>query len=287
MSIEHMQLNTLVDGLSFPEGPRWYRGELYFSDFYTHTVHAVTASGGLRTVCTVAQQPSGLGWLPDGRLLIVSMIDRKLLAFDGRELIEHADLAHIATCHCNDMVVDGHGRAYVGNFGFDRRTEEFKAADLALVLPSGESRVAATGLAFPNGSVVDNDGKVLIVGETQGNRLTAWDIDADGSLSNQRVWAALGNYVPDGICLDAEGCIWSADPRNNAVVRVREGGEIVDEIDTGERGAYACMLGGPRRRTLYICTNTGSGPDASARRDGRIEYVEVGVPGAGWPGNES
>lgn len=276
---------VVAEGLSFPEGPRWRAGALYVSDFYRHTVFRLPPGGELQPVVEVPNQPSGLGWLPDGRMLIVSMTDRRLLRMetDGG-LVEHADLSELAGYHCNDMVVDAGGGAYVGNFGFDTRGDaEMKLADLIRVEADGRASVAAEGFAFPNGSVITPDGETLIVGETRGNRLTAFDIDAVGALSNRRVWADLGGNFPDGICLDAEGAIWVADPRNHEAIRVREGGEVVERISTGAYGSYACMLGGDDRKTLFICTCTGSGPHAAARRDGRIEAIRVAVPGAGLP----
>jgi len=278
-------MDIIADGLSFPEGPRWHDGRLYYSDFYRHVVTAVGEDGEMEIVAEVPNQPSGLGWLPDGRMLIVSMIDRKLLRreADG-SLALHADLADIATFHCNDMVVDAEGRAYVGNFGFDTHGDDVEPqpANLALVHPDGRAEVAASGLEFPNGTVITPDGKTLIIGESRGRKLTAFDIAGDGALANRRVWADLSPHVPDGICLDAEGAIWVADPRGNCVIRVREGGEVTDTIEVG-RGAFACMLGGANGTRLFVCTATGSGPHAEARRDGRIEACDVEVPRAGLP----
>ncbi len=278
-------LQVVAEGLSFPEGPRWHEGAFYFSDFYRHSVFRISAIGTLETVAGVPTQPSGLGWLPDGRMLIVSMTDRKLLRqeADG-SLVEHANLYDLAAYHCNDMVVDATGGAYVGNFGFNSHGGETpREGNLIRISPAGAVSVAAEGLAFANGSVITPDGKVLIVGETRGNRLSAWDIASDGSLSNRRIWADLGKNFPDGICLDAEGAIWVADPRNNETIRFAEGGEVLQRISTGDRGSFACMLGGEDRRTLYICTCAGSGPAAAERRDGRIETIRVNIPGAGHP----
>ena len=278
------QLQVLLEGLHFPEGPRWHEGRLWFSDFYAHEVVAVDLEGKRETIVRVPEQPSGLGWLPDGRLLVVSMLDRKLMRLDPGGLVEAADLSELATGPCNDMVVDAEGRAYVGNFGFDRHAGESPVgAVLARVDPDGRVSVAARDLQFPNGTVITPDGATLIVGESGGRRLTAFDRAADGALSNRRVFADLAPNVPDGICLDAEGAIWSADPRNREVIRVVEGGEVRDRLPTGERGAYACMLGGPERRTLFVCTCRTSGPDAAAEREGRIEITRVDVPGAGLP----
>ena len=277
-------LNVLLDGIYFGEGPRWRDGHLWLSDFYAHKVLKVTPDGSRSHVATVLEQPSGLGWLPDGSMLIVSMKDRKLMRLAGGNLTEHADMSSIAAWHCNDMVVSADGRAYVGNFGYDHYSEpEEKTANLVRVDPDGSVHLADSGLKFPNGSVITPDGKTLVVGETRGNRLTAWDIAEDGSLTNRRVWADLGKNFPDGICLDEDGAIWVADPRLKETIRVREGGEITHRISTADFGSYACMLGGDDRKTLYICTAPGSGPGATEAPKGRIEYCRVDIPGAGLP----
>lgn len=278
-------LAPLLDGLTFTEGPRWHDGRLWFSDFYTHRVLAVTPEGKAETVLEVAQRPSGLGWLPDGSLLVVSMLDRRLLrARDGRAA-PHADLAAVATGPCNDMVVDARGRAYVGNFGYDfAGGASLQLATLALVSPDGEVTAAAGELAFPNGTVITPDDATLILGETFGRRLTAFDIASDGTLSNRRVWADLGEVTPDGICLDEAGGIWVADPTNSQCVRVVEGGEVTDRIPTSQ-GCFACMLGGADGRTLHLITGRLSG-DVDllvAELPGRVETVRVDVRGAGRP----
>lgn len=281
-----MELTPILDGLSFGEGPRWRNDRLWFSDFYRHEVVTVTPDGQRETVFEVAEQPSGLGWLPNGDLLVVSMLDRRLLRWDGRWPSTHADLSELVASPCNDMVVDADGRAYVGNFGFDRHAgEPFAETTMIVVEPDGRPSVGAENLAFPNGAVITGDGNTLIVGETMANRLTAFDRDpGTGQLGNRRVWADLGHNLPDGICLDAEGAIWVADPRNGQVFRVLEGGEVTDRIGCGPgRHAFACMLGGSDRRTLFVVTNETSGPPAAATRNGRIESVTVAVPGDGWP----
>lgn len=278
------QTTILLADLTFPEGPRWHDGRLWFSDFYAHEVVALDVAGKRETIVEVPGQPSGLGWTPDGRLLVVSMTDRRLLRLDPDGLVEVADLSALAGYHCNDMVVDGEGRAYVGNFGYNSHDgDPFQTADLIRVDPDGSASVAATGLAFPNGSVITPDGGTLIVGETRGHVLSAWDRHPDGSLHNRRVWADLAGGWPDGICLDAEGAVWVADPRNKETIRVLEGGEVTTRISTGEMGSFACMLGGAERRTLFICTCRQSGPGTAELRSGRIETIEVSVPGAGWP----
>ena len=275
---------TLLDGLCFPEGPRWHEGRLWFSDMYAGRVMAVDLDGRAETVVEVAGDPSGLGWLPDGRLLVVSMRDRRLLRLDPQGLAQVADLTPFATYHCNDMVVDAHGRAYVGNFGFDYRARaEMRTANLVLVHPDGRVQVAAGDLLFPNGTVITPDGRTLVVGESFAARLTAFDVAAAGTLSNRRVWAQLEKAVPDGICLDAEGAIWVASPVGQAVLRVRGGGAVTHRIPVATQ-AVACMLGGPQRRTLFLCTSGSFDPEVTrAERSGRIEVVEVEVPGAGWP----
>jgi len=248
-------------------------------------VLAVGLDGRVERILDVPTQPSGLGWLPDGRLLVVSMTDRKLLRVDPGGLAVRADLSGIATFHCNDMVVDGQGRAYVGNFGWDYEsgTPQRNAA-LALVHPDGRVVRAADDLAFPNGTVITPDGGTLIVAETFARCLTAFDVaPGDGTLSNRRLWASTDPVFPDGICLDAEGAVWVASPLSNEVVRVREGGEITHHIATG-RHAIACMLGGPDRRTLFILTADAIRREQTRpKRSARIETVHVDVPGAGLP----
>jgi sugar lactone lactonase YvrE len=279
-----MDPSVVLDGLTFPEGPRWHDGRLWFSDFYSRRVLALSLDGRTETMAIVDQLPSGLGWMPDGDLLVVSMLDRKLLRQHGGRLTVHADLAALAGGPCNDMVVDRQGRAYVGNFGYERfQGAPEQPAALIRVDPDGSMHVAATGLRFPNGSVITPDGKTLIVGETMGNRLTRFSITPDGELADSRIFARVEGLFPDGICLDAEGAIWVADPRGNRVVRVREGGEIIQTITLPGRNAYACMLGGANRRTLFICTAPGSGPEREGKTDGKIEMIEVAVPGAGLP----
>lgn len=276
--------NVVVDGLTFPEAPRWHDGKLWFSDFYSHRVLTVDTTGRLETVVEVPQRPSGLGFTADGGVLIVSMLDRRLLRFDGSRLDVVADLSAFATGPCNDMVVDALGRAWVGNFGFDHHHgEPPRTTCLVRVDPDGKVTRVADDLFFPNGTVITPDGRTLIVAETRAHRLTAFDIDASGMLASRRVFAQLDDCFPDGICLDAEGAVWVADARNPRVLRVFDGGRVDRTVSMGDRNAYACMLGGPDRRMLYVCTNTSSGPAMAEKRDGRIESVRVDVPGAGWP----
>ena len=275
---------VLAEGLRFPEGPRWHDDRLVFSDQHDAKVRALTVAGELSTVVAVPHRPSGLGWDPHGHMLVVSMDDRRLLRFDGSGLEEVADLTPLATWHCNDMVVDALGRAYVGNFGFDLDGGgDVTTANLVRVDPDGSISVAAAELRFPNGTVITPDGATLVVGESYGGVLTAFAVAADGSLSNRREWAKLHGAVPDGICLDAEGAIWSACPLTGRVLRVLEGGEVTDVVTVDRRGAYACMLGGPRRSTLFVCAADASNPAETATMRGAIEVCEVDVPGAGLP----
>ena len=275
----------LVDGLCFGEGPRWHNGRLYFSDMHANTVYTVDSTGKLETVVRLDNdQPSGLGWLPDGRLLIVSMTERQLLVFDGSTLNELADLSSLASYHCNDMVTDALGRSYVGNFGFNVHAREtFRKAEMILVQPDGNSRIVAEELAFPNGTVITPDGKTLIVGESMAARLTAFAIVPDGSLTHQRLWAKLDDALPDGICLDAAGGIWVASPSSNETLRVEEGGKVTDRVAV-KNGAFACMLGGGNGTTLHILTSRTSDPEACARqKSAAVEIIEVTHAGAGWP----
>ncbi|WP_114227332.1 MULTISPECIES: SMP-30/gluconolactonase/LRE family protein [Sphingomonas] len=294
------QARVLADGIFFGEGPRWHEGRLWFSDFYAHAARSVSLAGDLRTEVELDDQPSGLGWLPDGRLLVVAMRGRQLLRreADG-SLVVHADLSAVHTFLSNDMVVDADGRAYVGNFGFDLHGEirtrgdlavlaDHPTAAIALVHPDGRVEQAADGLHFPNGSVITPDGGTLIVGETLSGQLTAFDILPDGRLANRRLWAQTltdpnAPRLPDGICLDAEGAIWIANPTAPECVRYAEGGDVLEVVTTGQP-SFACMLGGEDGRTLFAMTApTSDSRQASASANGRIEIAHVRVPRAGWP----
>ena len=278
-------VKPLLDGLAFAEGPRWHNGKLWFSDMQGLKVMNVDLDGRTETIAEVPNWPSGLGWLPDGRLLIVSMIDRKLLRLDPDGLKVHADLFKLASFHCNDMVVDGRGNAYVGNFGYDILAHATpKDAEVVLVTPAGAARVVATGLQCPNGSVVTADGKTLIVGESMGHKMTAFDIKPDGSLANQRVWAEVDEgVVPDGCALDAEGAIWLAAPMTNELLRLHEGGGISERIKF-PRPVIACALGGDDRRTLFVISSESIDfEECRIKRPSRIDTMEVAVPGVGWP----
>ncbi len=282
-----MKTTTIIHiGLEFGEGPRWHDGKLWFSDFFRHGVFTLDADGTEERVLTVEARPSGLGWLPNGDLLVVSMSDHKILRYDGSLTTVHADLSDVSEHDCNDMVVGPDGTAYVSIFGFDLHADppvEPQAAHLVVVSPDGVVRTGNKELMFPNGAVITPDGSTLIVGESYGRRYSAYRIDDDGMAVDHRLWADLGELIPDGCCLDAEGAIWFADPVHKKVVRVREGGEVVDEVST-EQSAVACMLGGADGTTLFVLTSKGTHPSrVDGTTTGRIETAEVSVPGAGWP----
>ena len=294
-------LRTLFTGGSYFEGPRWHGGAWWVSDFYTHRVTRLTPEGADTVVTEVEQQPSGLGWLPDGTLLVVSMKDQRLLRLDDGELRTHADLAPYCSGLLNDLVVDDAGRAYVGDFGFDLMGGgQFAPSSLKRVDPDGTVTVVAEDLHFPNGSVITPDGGTLVVGETWGNRFTAFDLAADGSLSNRRVWAQFGPLPqgsavpdlipqvvlgPDGCTLDAEGHVWVADGFHGRVVRVAPGGAMVEEVAAPEgMGVFACALGGEDGRTLLLCC----APDflesnRAPVREAVLVTTRVDVPHAGRP----
>jgi sugar lactone lactonase YvrE len=289
------EVKVLIEGLGFPEDPRWHEGMLWFSDMDEKSVMRVDLDGNLEKIVEVEGTPSGLGWLPNGDLLVVSMADRRLLRFTGEELVEHADMWDLASFNCNDMVVDRNGRAYIGNFGFDfEAMAPYAPGEIISVSPDGEPKVVARDLAFPNGMVITPDGSTLIVGETLGERLTAFDIEPNGDLANQRTWAKMEKMTPDGITIDAEGAVWVPSPVSGAVYRVLEGGEITDEVPL-QTQAYACKLGGADRKTLFITTADPLGQlfelldlpfnadKASEPVGGRIEYCQVEIQGAGRP----
>ncbi|MEU0793353.1 SMP-30/gluconolactonase/LRE family protein [Amycolatopsis sp. NPDC005961] len=290
---------VVVEGFSYLECPRWHDGRLWVSDFYTERVVAIDGRGGTEVVAEVPGQPSGLGFLPDGRLLVVSMRDHRVLVRDGSgRLTENADLSGVVSGVLNDMVVDDRGRAWVGNFGFDLMGgAPLRYTTLTRVDPDGSVSVAAEDLGFPNGMVI-LPGGVLVVAETFAGRLTAFDIGEDGELSGRLVWAQFGEtprtddvgeavqrleVAPDGICADAEGAIWVADAVHNRVLRVEEGGRILDEVDAGT-GVFACMLGGDDGRTLFLCAAPSFAEhERRPVREAQLLAVDVEVPHAGLP----
>lgn len=293
--------HTLVEGGGFFEGPRWHEGSWWVSDFYRHQVATVATDGTETVVVEVEQQPSGLGWLPDGSLVISSMKDHRVLRFVDGELSTLADISAHCGGHLNDLVVDAHGHTFVGNFGFDLMGGGTPAtANLVRVDPDGSVTVAADGLRFPNGAVITPDGSTLIVGETTGNRYTAFTLAADGTLSDRRVWAEFASaptaetfdetlaqisVAPDGCALDAEGYIWAADALGNRVVRVAPGGKIVEERPAPDGlGIFALMLGGDDGTTMLCC----AAPDflehnRATAREAVLLTATVEVPRAGRP----
>ena len=306
------ELKKLTGGLYFGEGPRWHENKLWFSDFYSHKVMTLDENNSLETVCEVPSQPSGLGWLPNGDLLIVSMLDRKILKFSEGSISVHADLSEYVEHKCNDMVVSRDGTAYVGNFGMGDAGESMNTTHLMIVKSDGTVLKGPDNLLFPNGTVITEDGKKLIVAETLGAKLTSFDIEDNGELINRKLWARTSPlfslliikflsllgfdlskvdfskysknlHVPDGICLDEKNGIWIASPTSKAVVRIEKGGNITDIIST-PKGAFACMLGGKDRKTLYVIISNSSDPEeAQASPEGEIHSIEVEIPGVGKP----
>ena len=306
------ELKKLTGGLYFGEGPRWHENKLWFSDFYSHKVMTLDENNSLETVCEVPSQPSGLGWLPNGDLLIVSMLDRKILKFSEGSISVHADLSEYVAHKCNDMVVGRDGTAYVGNFGMGDAGESLNSTHLMIVKSDGTVLKGPDNLLFPNGTVITKDGKNLIIAETLGAKLTSFDIEDNGELTNRKLWARTSPlfslliikflssmgfdlskvdfskysknlHVPDGICLDEKNGIWIASPTTKAVVRIEKCGIITDTIST-PKSAFACMLGGKERKTLYVIISNSSDPEeAQASPEGEIHSIEVEIPGVGKP----
>jgi sugar lactone lactonase YvrE len=276
------EFKTLLKDLVLVESPRWHEDRLVFSDWGAGEVIALDLDGNRDVIATIDSIPFCLDRLPDGRLLIVAG-DDLLIRSPAGTLSTFAKLGALSTKPWNDIVADGRGNAYVNNIGFDFPDGEFAPGLIALVGPDGTMRQVAEGLAFPNGMAIMPDNSTLIVAESYGGVLTAYDIAPNGDLSNRRVWAELDGAAPDGICVDAEGAVWFAEVPGRRCVRVREGGEVLQTI-TSELGCFACMLGGPDGTTLFV---TAAGwPDAMTpgSRTGQILAAEVSVPHAGWPG---
>ena len=276
----------LLSGLAIGESPRWHEDRLWFSNWGAQEIIAVDLDGNSEVMALVPTTvPFCIDWLPDGRLLVVAGQEAQLLRGnpDG-SLSTYAELGNISERPWNDIVVDGRGNAYVGNIGFDFPEGEFTPGILALATPEGSVRQVADGVAFPNGIVVTPDNSTLILAESYGNRLSAFDIATDGGLSNRRVWADLGDGVPDGICLDAEGAVWYGDVPNKRCVRVREGGEVLQTIEL-DRGCFACMLGGVNKRTLFMMAAVWDPANmmGGGARTGQVLTVEAPAPGVGWP----
>ncbi len=282
------EARVLFSGLAFPESPRWRDGRVWVCNWGAQEIVAVDPEGRIDVVlpAPTATLPFSVDWLRDGRMLIVAGREGFLLRRepDG-SLATHADLNGLSDRGWNEIVVDGRGRAYVNGPGFDMMAgEDFAPGIIGLITPNGAVRQVADGVAFPNGMAVTPDNATVIVAESYARRLTAFDIAADGALSNRRVWADLGDGCPDGICLDAEGAVWYADVPNKRCVRVREGGEILQTIAL-DRGGFACMLGGADRRTLFIAAAHWRGPETmfDQARTGQVLTASVIAPGVGWP----
>ncbi len=289
---------VIREGLSFGEAPRWHGDRLVYSDFYRHAVFSVAADGSdERVEVEVPTQPSGLGWLPDGSLLIVSMTDQRVLRQDaGGTLATHADISEYCGFWANDMVVAADGTAYVGNFGFDLDAflEEQgvdgvltppgpPTANLVVLDPGGRVIQVVGDMAFPNGTVLTPDGGTLIVAETMRMTLTAFDVAGDGTLGHRRTFADMPLVPADGICLNADGQVWVANALAPEALRVAEGGTVTGKVATSQT-CFACMLGGEDGRTLYTLTApTSTVAVASTTSNGRIESAVVDVAGAGLP----
>lgn len=286
-SLKAREVQILLTGLAFGESPRWRENRLWFCNWGMQEVVAVDLEGRSEVMVRVpATIPFSIDWLPDGRLLVVSGSEGLLLRreADGG-LVTHADLRGLSEKGWNEIVVDGRGNTYVNGGGFSLMAgEKFAPGIIALVAPDGSSRQVADGIAFPNGMAVTADNSTLIIAESYGRKLTAFDIAEDGCLGKRRVWADLGGGVPDGICIDADNAVWYADVPNKCCVRVREGGEVLETVKL-DRGCFACMLGGPDKKTLFLMAAEWHGPDkmASAAHTGQVLTIEAPLRGVGWP----
>jgi sugar lactone lactonase YvrE len=277
-------VTVLMEGITFGESPRWHDGRVWFSDWGAHQVIALDPQGGHEVVVSVESFPMCIDFLPDGRLLVVDSARRRLLRreLDG-STVAHADLSPVSDKPWNDIVVDAHGNAYVNTIGFDFPGGEPAPGRVVLVTPAGEVRVVADDLAFPNGMAITADGETLIVAESYGNRLTAYDIGNTGGLTRRRTWAEVGADHPDGICVDAEGAVWYADVGNRHCVRVREGGELLDTVEL-DRGAFACILSrGDQQPQLYVVCQEWGGTQPPPVPTGQIVVFPAPAPGAGKP----
>jgi sugar lactone lactonase YvrE len=286
------EIRQLMDGILMGECPRWHDGKLWFADWVGQTLYTVTEAGAHESVARIASLPFSIDWLPDGRLIVVHAADNDLkVQLPDGSFRTHADLSVLSNYGCNEIVVDGRGNTYVNNINFDMQEgpmaafqdfqqSGFRPGFIALLTADGKLSKVADGLAFPNGMAITPDGKTLVVAESFSADLTAFDIQPDGSLTGRRVWAKLGGQGADGICIDAEGCVWaSSGPR---CVRVREGGEVVEEVAT-DRMCFACMLGGADGKTLFIVANQWTGTVDVEKPTGRVYATRVDVPHAGFP----
>lgn len=301
-------LVKVAEGFHFLEGPRWHENKLWFSDMHGYKVYNMDTSGNISTIAEIPEQPSGLGWLPDGSLIIVSMLDRRLMKLKNGELSIHADMSQLTPFQCNDMVISKDGTAYVGNFGTESVESKINKTCLISVSVEGEAKICTYGLLFPNGTVISSDGKELIVGETFGGNLTSFEINESGELANRAIWARVMPLhfkiitsiirflniplkesnstpfpVPDGICLDSDNGIWIASPTTSEVIRYKKGGKITDRIVTPQP-AYACMLGGENGKELFILTAGSSNPQfCKENKTGEIYKIGVEYEGSGKP----
>jgi len=284
MSSSTRDVQTLLSGRAFVESPRWHKGRLWFSDWLTHEIVSVDLSGKSDVMFRVASFPFSIDWLPNGRLVATSGTQLLCEQPDG-SLATYADLSSVCKKGLNEIVVDGRGNIYVNDVGFDLMSgEKFAPGMIVLLAPNGTTRQVADGIAFPNGMAVTPDNSTLIVAESYGKKLTAFDIKPDGGVSNRRVWADLGNGVPDGICIDADNAVWYGDVPNKRCVRVHEGGEVLQVINL-DRGCFACILGGADGTTLFMMAAEWHGVSkmTDGARTGQVVTVEAPAPGAGWP----
>jgi sugar lactone lactonase YvrE len=285
--LQMSEVQTLLTGLAFGESPRWHEDRVWLCDWVAQEIMAVDLEGKSEVIAHVQfpSVPMCIDFLPNGRLLVVSTQEKRLLSREPNgSLVTYADLSGLSASSWNEIVVDGRGNAYINGSSFDFLTgKELASGIIALVTPDGSVRRVADGIAFPNGMVVTPDNSTLIVAESFGKRLTAFDIADDGGLSNRRVWADLGDGAPDGICLDAENAIWYADVPNKRCMRVREGGEVLQVINL-DRGCFACALGGVDGRTLFLVATEWRGFSGMAGGERTGQVLSVGAParGVGW-----
>lgn len=297
-----MTPTVLARGFSFLEGPRWHDGRLWASDIYGREIVAVAPDGVVERIHDVPGRPSGLGWLPDGSLVVVSQEDSTVLRIEPSGIRSvHAELGGISTGMLNDLVVDGAGNTWVGNLGFDFvGGAPVAPTRLVRIRPDGDAEAVGDDVWFPNGMAITPDGGTLLVGESFGNRISAFPLSPTGEVGPRRTWAAFGGMpdtsdasefvgrlsaMPDGMCLDAEGALWMADAIGSRVIRVTEGGTVLAEVSTAEAGAFACMLGGADGRTLFICSSLplDRHEEATTTRNGTLLTMTAPAPRAGRP----
>jgi sugar lactone lactonase YvrE len=278
-------MQALAEGIGLGESPRWHEGRLWFSDWVAGQVIALDPEGESEVIAEVDAFPFSIDWLPDGGPMLITAGTRVLRLEPDGSLVAHADLSELTEFGLNEIVVAARGNAYVDGAGFDMMGGgEFAPGIVGLLRPDGSAQVVAEGIAFPNGMVITPDGSTLIVADSYGKELTGFAIQPDGGLTGRRAWADLGEGVPDGICMDAEGAVWYADVPNSRCVRVAEGGEVLDTVEA-DRGCFACMLGGPEDDTLFVMAQEWNGPEnvAQGPRTGQVLAFEAPAPHAGRP----